>query len=120
MSILFYHNEEQKIVAEETKHKQEELLKRKVATVLQPYGNFYIAEDYHQKYYLQLHRNIAEEYKKLLGGMENFINSTATARVNGYIKGYGTLEALQQELPSLGLSAASEKKLIQIVEGYGR
>ena len=120
MSILFFHNEEQRLVAEETRDRQEELLKRKIATVIQPHSNFYIAEDYHQKYYLQLHRSIAEEYKKQLGRMEDFINSTATARVNGYIKGYGTIKALQKELAILGLSEASERKLIRIVEGYGR
>lgn len=120
MSILFYHNEEQRLIAEETKLQQEELLKRRVTTAIQPYANFYIAEDYHQKYYLQLQRSIADEYKKIFGGMEDFISSTATARVNGYVKGYGNMQSLRSELSSLGLSDVAETKLLKIVEGYGK
>ncbi len=95
-------------------------MKKKIETAILPYTNFYIAEDYHQKYYLQLHRAIADEYKRCLGSVEAFVASTATARVNGYIKGYGTMEGLHRELPQLGLSEAAEKRLEQIVEGYGR
>ena len=120
MSILFYHNEEQRLIAEETKKQQEELLKRKLETVIQPYSNFYMAEDYHQKYYLQLHRSIADEYKRCFGDMAAFINSTATARVNGYIKGYGTLDSLMHEISELGLTDHAKNKLFQILEGYGR
>lgn len=52
-SVIFYHNEEQKRVAEEVK---EELEKAKVysdsiVTKIEPFTNFYKAERYHQNYY---------------------------------------------------------------------
>ena len=44
-----------------------------------------------------------------------FINSTAAARVNGYLAGYGTYENLLAEVGSLGLSPEGSKKLLDRV-----
>ena len=49
---------------------------------------------------------------------DDFINSTAAARVNGYVAGYGTLETLQEELDSLGLSPEGNERLLSIVRTY--
>lgn len=50
-SGIFYHNETQKKLAQETKQKVEKQLKKKIFTEIKPVGNFYVAEDYHQDYY---------------------------------------------------------------------
>jgi len=52
-SAIFYHNQEQKEIAE---HYKEELDKsgaypNPIVTTLEPYKTFYPAEDYHQNYY---------------------------------------------------------------------
>lgn len=52
-SVIFYHSDEQKRKAE---HYKEELDKSgswsdKIVTAIEPYKNFYAAEDYHQNYY---------------------------------------------------------------------
>lgn len=52
-TAIFYHNEEQKSLAEKSK---EELTKsgkfrKPIATEIRPYSQFYEAEDYHQDYY---------------------------------------------------------------------
>jgi len=47
---------------------------------------------------------------------EDFMNSTAAARINGYLGGYGSIEDLKDELPGLGLSPAAGKKLMGVVE----
>ena len=52
-SVVFYHNEEQRMKAE---HYREELNKsnafgKPVVTAIEPYRNFYTAEGYHQDYY---------------------------------------------------------------------
>ena len=48
--------------------------------------------------------------------IEDFIASTAVARINGHIGGYGIRETLDNELNSLGLSEAGQKRLIEIAD----
>lgn len=51
-SAIFYHNDEQKAVAEKCMvAANEALAPNKVVTVLEPLKSFYPAEDYHQDYY---------------------------------------------------------------------
>jgi len=52
-SVVFYHNEEQKKLAETYKKKLDEAgaFDGPIVTEISPYSNFYIAEDYHQNYY---------------------------------------------------------------------
>ena len=44
------------------------------------------------------------------------IESTAVARLNGYVGGYGTPETLEKELNSLGLSEAGQMRLLEIAD----
>ena len=52
-SVIFYHNEEQKKVAEQYKQQLEasHVYKNKIVTEISPLINYYPAEDYHQNYY---------------------------------------------------------------------
>lgn len=51
-SEIFYHNEEQKQVAEKTKTEYAaKLWDNPIVTKITPFSNFYPAEDYHQDYY---------------------------------------------------------------------
>lgn len=50
-SGIFYHGEEQKRLAEQSKAAMEKQLKRPVVTAIRPAGPFYAAEAYHQDYY---------------------------------------------------------------------
>ncbi|MCD6067232.1 MAG: Peptide methionine sulfoxide reductase msrA [Bacteroidetes bacterium] len=54
-SAIFYHNEEQKVVAEEYKAKLDSsgAFDRPIVTEIKPFSNFYPAEDYHQDYFNQ-------------------------------------------------------------------
>ncbi|MFH1595679.1 MAG: hypothetical protein ABIG94_04815 [Pseudomonadota bacterium] len=45
--------------------------------------------------------------------------STAAARVNGYVAGYGDLPGLEADLPGLGLSQAGGRKLLTQVRAAG-
>jgi peptide-methionine (S)-S-oxide reductase len=49
---------------------------------------------------------------------KDLVNSTAAARVNGYLAGYGTYAGLTKELSILGLSVRSGEKLLEIVRTY--
>ncbi|MFC1933029.1 hypothetical protein ACFLXU_05330 [Chloroflexota bacterium] len=45
---------------------------------------------------------------------EDLISSTAAARINGYVGGYGTLATLQEQLSSYGLSDSGRNRLLEI------
>ena len=114
MSIVFYHNEEQKELAAAAKQAEENRLGREIFTEIIPYSAFYLAEDYHQKYYLQQVPELMAEFSAVYPDTKKFIDSTAAARVNGYVGGYGKPETLQKELMSYGLTPAGNKKLLEI------
>lgn len=52
-SAIFYHNDEQKRIAEEYKKKLDEsgAFNSKIVTEITAFSNFYVAEDYHQNYF---------------------------------------------------------------------
>ena len=114
-SIIFYHNEAQQRLALETGNQLETRLKGKVFTEVIPYTGFYLAEDYHQKYYLRRVPELINQFKAIYPATPDLVASTAAARVNGYIGGNGTLEALQKEIDILGLSPHERQKLLDIV-----
>ena len=113
MSIIFYHNEEQKNLALATKQREESRLE-KVFTEVLPFSEFYLAEDYHQKYYLQQEPELIKEFAAIYPDISKLIGSTAAARVNGYIGGHGKPESLQEQLNSFGLSPIGNEKMLQI------
>lgn len=50
---IFYHDDEQKKLAEQSKQKIAQTLGKPIATILKPASEFYPAEDYHQEYYIK-------------------------------------------------------------------
>jgi peptide-methionine (S)-S-oxide reductase len=65
-------------------------------------ARFYLAEDYHQKYYLRHDSILMRELAELTP--QQLVDSTVAARLNGYVSRRGTLEQLRAELPALKLS----------------
>ena len=114
-SIIFFQNEEQKRLAIETRDREEERRGTKIHTEILPYSRFYLAEAYHHKYRLQQESKLMREFNLIYPDPSNFVNSTAAARVNGYLSGYGTRESLERELGTLGLSSDAERTLVKSV-----
>jgi peptide-methionine (S)-S-oxide reductase len=56
-----------------------------------------------------------EEFTALYPDLTDFVNSTAAARVNGYLGGYGTLADLQTEIDDWALSPETREMLLEIV-----
>jgi hypothetical protein len=119
-AAVFYHNAEQRKLAIETKDLVEAEMNKKVHTEIVPAETFYLAETYHQKYMLQNIPLLIREYRQIYPLDNHFINSTAAARVNGYVTGHGTFERLQEEIDLLGLSDEGKKELQKIVYSLER
>ena len=118
MSVIFYHNPEQKRLAIRTRDHESARVGKKIYTEIVPAERFYLAEDYHQKYRLQQKTDIMREFNAMYPDFNDVVNSTAAARVNGYLGGHGSLVKLQKDLDKMGLSPESGQTLIGLVKAY--
>ena len=98
MSAIFYHSEEQKRLALQTRDREAIRLGLKIHTEILPAATFYPAEAYHQKYYLRQVPELIREYTALFSELDAFVSSTAVSRVNGYVGGNGSLESQMKEI----------------------
>ena len=114
---MFYHNEKQRRLAEESRDHLATETGRRIMTAIEPYSGFHMAEDYHQKHSLRLFPELMEELKAIYPDMKNFLNSVAVTRINGYLGGYGTCDALQQEIEGFGLSRKAREILVSVACG---
>ena len=114
MSIVFAHSDAQQRLAESTRRHEAEASGRTIHTEIVPAGTFYLAEDYHQKYYLRGHRELLDEYRAIYPALGDLVDSTAVARVNGYVGGHGDRAQLEVELSRLGLSEAGQQRLLAL------
>jgi len=102
-SLVLTHTATQLATARESAERLQRLFGTKVATRIEPIGTFWMAEDYHQKYYLRNDRMLMQEFRASYPHEAEFVASTAAARVNGHLYG-GTCARLDRDLPELGLS----------------
>lgn len=117
-SVIFYENDEERSKAEASKAGIEAVL-GPVTTSIEPLRRFYLAEGYHQKYRLRGRHDLYAEFRSMYPEESDFIDSTAAARVNGWLDGYGTAEQVEAALPELGLSEATGKALVSAVSPRG-
>jgi len=101
MSAVFYHSEEQRRLAAAAKDRQASRLKKIIRTEILAYARFYRAEDYHQKYSLQSNRALMRKFRAIYPDFADFVDSTAAARLNGYLNGSVTWEVLAAELDEM-------------------
>ena len=111
-SAVFYHDDEQKRLVEETRERVEEKRGSPVQTAVEAAGRFYLAEDYHQKYRLRQVSGLAAEFERIYPNLRDFVDSTAVTRANAYLAGYGSRVRLEKEIDGYGLSEAARQWLI--------
>lgn len=109
-SLVLTHDDAQFAVARESADRIETLLGRKIATRIEPLKRFWLAEDYHQKYYLRNDPVLFGELRAIYPDERQFVDSTAAARINGYLYG-GGCQRLEAELPHFGLGGEAEQHL---------
>ncbi|XP_011642964.1 peptide methionine sulfoxide reductase isoform X2 [Pogonomyrmex barbatus] len=112
MSLILYHDEEQKLLAEKSREQEQRKRGEVFITEIKKFTKFYPAEDYHQKYRLQSHPWLIETMG--FTTPELLRTSPLAAKLNGYIAGAGTLEQFERELPNLGLN----EKAVQYLTKY--
>lgn len=119
-SAIFFHDEEQEHLAKGTMKDVGEKYGKKISTELVSYTGFTRAEDYHQKYYLRNTRALMDQYKDRFPNEDTFTDSTAVARVNGYIGGNGSTEQLERENAELGINEEAVEALKEILIKAGK
>jgi peptide-methionine (S)-S-oxide reductase len=115
-SAIFYVNEQQNILAVASQQAREAALERAILTSIESLVGFTPAEDYHQKYYLRQRSDIVDDLYSIYPDPIDFRNSTASARLNGYLGGYGDAASLTNNINNFGLSESSKKALIQATQ----
>lgn len=106
-SAVFYRTEEEREAAEEAIARASATAGR-VYTAVEPFSAFHSAEDYHQKYTLRRYADLTGEFRRLFPGERDFVDSTAVARVNGWLSGCATAGQLDRELALTGLSESAQ------------
>lgn len=115
-SALFFHSEAQRCAILTALAQEEEKRQQPVRTWVYPYQHFYQAEDRHQKWKLRRQPALWQELQTCYPDFAALNRSTAAARLNGYAGGYGSTEQLEKEIHWLGLSAAGQNLLQQLVK----
>jgi peptide methionine sulfoxide reductase msrA/msrB len=75
-SVIFYHNEEQKKLAEKSKKElaESKIFDKPIVTEIKKFKSFYKAEDYHQDYYKK--SSIKYNFYRYLSGRDSFLEKT--------------------------------------------
>jgi peptide-methionine (S)-S-oxide reductase len=114
-SAIYYHDETQQQLAEQTKQQREADYGVPLLTDILAVEMFYRAEDYHQKYYLRSKFLLKRDLTTYYPDPDDFTDSTASARVNGVAGWHYTAERLEAEIGSFGLSTEANDVLRSLV-----
>ena len=102
-SVLLVDGPTQRAVAEASRDALQAREGRRVETPLEDLGVFTRAEDYHQKYALRRHGEVAADLLAIYGEGDAFTDSTAATRLNAWLGGYAPPEQVAREAKDLGL-----------------
>jgi len=106
-SAVFVHDAAQRAVAEEKLAAYGRLRGKPVHTAVEAAPAFWPAEDYHQKYRLRGDPELMAIFRGFYASDADFLASTAAARVNGYLAGFGD----GRDLDALGLPKRAVARL---------
>ena len=102
MTAIWFHDSSQHKTIMTAVESIERKLEAKVRTPVLPLDVFYLAEDYHQKYYLQ-NSPLQKRFDAMYPQFVDFNGSTAAARVNGFVGGNGSKQLFDKECDGYGI-----------------
>jgi len=114
-SAILFHDDRQRQAAVASKERREAVSGGELFTAIEPLQTFTPAEDYHQKYDLRRHKVLLQAYQELYPELEDFVNSTAVTRINGYVASHGSAEQARTELELFGLSDEALDALRRVI-----
>ncbi len=115
MAAFWYADESQHQAILAGKATVEERLTAEVQTPVLPLNVFYAAEDYHQKYRLQ-HSPLMEHFERMYPKFSDFNDSTAAARLNGFVAGHGLRELFDNEVDRYGIPREALLQNVRLAE----
>ena len=118
MTAIWFHDDTQRDIINAAKESIEVLPSEKVQTPVMPLDVFYPAEDYHQKYCLQ-NSPLRSHFRAMYPKFDDFKNSTAAARLNGFIAGEGSSQLYDEEHQNYGFQTEDLKRVIRLREPSG-
>ncbi len=111
LSLLLYHNVDQKRTINEKKAELEKDSPEEIRTEIAAYNGFTLAEERHQKYFLKRYPNAIEQMSELFPNKDEFLQATITARLNGFVKGYCRMSDLREEISNWPIDEDSKRIL---------
>ena len=118
LTAIWFHDETQQEIINAAKEAIEVKLGAKVQTPIMPLDVFYLAEDYHQKYRLQ-NSPLRSHFRTMYPRFEDFNNSTAAARLNGFIAGHGSRQLFDEEYQDYGFQPNELNHVVRLREVPG-
>ena len=115
MSLILYHNEQQKEIAERFIDLKENETGRKAATEVSRMTEFYRGEDYHLKFYLQRDKEILNDLLRYYEDIFALNDSTVAARLNSLLAGKGDPDLMKNEYEGYGLQDRALEKVRKIL-----
>lgn len=116
ISMLRYHGERQKTVIGMVKREMEKALGEPIETEIAAFEKFTLAEERHQKYYLKRYPNTLGQLQDLFPKNDHLVDSTFAARLNGFVKGYGKMAELKNEIRSWKIGDENKDILLNKLE----
>jgi peptide-methionine (S)-S-oxide reductase len=110
-SAIFVRDAAERDQAEVARRIAARRLGRPVSTAIEDAGTFWAAEDYHQKYQLRSSPAVWAALTRAYPDLDALVHSTAAARLNAWVGGYGT--PTDREIDAIGLPADARAELLR-------
>jgi len=117
-SVIYTHTAEQKLIAKKMKTSLEKISGKPIYTIIEDAKDFFLAEDYHQKFAFQGCTLISNAFT--FDSAESIAYSPIFTKLNGYVTGKGKREDLLRDLKQWNLSSLLEEQIKEIHDSKNR
>ncbi|TWT06695.1 peptide-methionine (S)-S-oxide reductase MsrA [Planococcus sp. CPCC 101016] len=114
ISLLHYHTDQQRQIIKKVLPEMESRLGELIETEISSFTQFTLAEERHQKYYLKRYPKALEQLKELYPDSRFLTDSTFAARLNGFVKGFGTKDSMLKEISQWSIGEDEKAYLTEL------